>query len=206
MIVEMRIYSLRPGRTATVLDRIERALPGRSKLSPLGAMWYSDVGPLDQIIHLWPFADLAERTRVRERFAELPDWPVRNGEDIVEAESRIMRPAPFSPPLEPRALGAVYEICVDTVRAHRLHDVIDSWSKVIEARMRLAPLAGTWSSEIGLLNRWTHIWAYESFEHRMDVRREASAKGIWPPDIGTAELFRKRESMICFPATYSPLH
>lgn len=205
MIVEMRIYTLKPGSTAQVLDRIERALPERQTLSPLAAMWYTDVGRLDQIVHLWPFKDLAERTSVRDRFTELKHWPVNNGDDLVESESRIMRPAPFSPPLEARKLGSIYEICVDALAPHSLHQVVDSWSKSIEARMKLAPLAGAWSSEIGPLNQWTHVWAYESFEHRLEVRREAITKKIWPPEPGNTNLFRKRESMICFPASYSPL-
>jgi hypothetical protein len=206
MIVEMRIYSLKPGRAPAVLDRIGKALPGRVKLSPLGAMWQTDTGRLDQIIHLWPFADLAERTTVRARFAELSDWPVRNDDDIVESETRIMRPAPFCPPLEPRRLGSVYEICIDTLRPHGLKRVVDAWAPRIEARAKLAPLAGAWSSEIGPLNQWTHIWAYDSFEHGAAVRRQAAADGIWPPEPDPAEFYQRRERIICHPAPWSPLN
>ena len=56
MILEMRIYSLKPGRAQAALDKIGRALPGRLRLSALAAMWYADTGHLDRIYHLWPFA------------------------------------------------------------------------------------------------------------------------------------------------------
>lgn len=204
MILEMRIYSLRPGRAQAALDKIGRALPGRIRLSPLAAMWYTDIGVLDRIYHLWPFADLAERTEVRARFAELSDWPVRNDDDIVDSESRIMRPAPFCPELAAGSLGPLYEICVDMMRPHGLHDVVESWSPAIEARARIAPFVGAWSSEIGPLNRWTHIWGYESHEHRRAVREECRAKGIWPP-AGDEALFRERASTLVLPASYSPL-
>lgn len=204
LLLEMRIYSLRPGRAGAVLDRIGRALPGRLRLSPLAAMWYADTGRLDRIYHLWPFADLAERTSVRARFAELDDWPVRNDDDIMESESRIMRPAPFCPHLCAAKLGPLYEICVDAMRPHGLHDVVESWASAIERRSALSPFVGAWSSEIGPLNLWTHIWAYESYEHRLVVKSQCRRDAIWPPQDD--ELFRERSSTLVWPAEYSPLN
>jgi hypothetical protein len=42
----------------------------------------------------------------------------------TESETKIMHPAPFSPPLGPRDIGPVYEVRTDTYRPGRLADII----------------------------------------------------------------------------------
>src|SRR5215831_10601773 len=105
MIVEMRTYTLKPGSTPTVLERFGKALPVRQKLSPLAAFWYTDVGPLNQIIHVWCYPDSQTRDKIRAESTKLEGWPPDIHEFVVDQETKIMIPAPFSPPLEPRTLG-----------------------------------------------------------------------------------------------------
>ena len=203
MVVEMRTYSFHPGMTPAALARIEQGVAERSRLSPLGALWYSDVGRLHQIVHLWPYDDLAHREAVRGRFGELKNWPARTGEYTAESETKIMRPAPFSPPLAPRKCGPVFEICTDTYKANGLEKILERWTPRIDARAKLAPLVGAWHTVLGPMNQWIHIWAYESVEARSRVRSEAARDGSWPPADG--ELFVKQESGLFFPAAFSPI-
>src|SRR4051812_4453056 len=102
MIVEMRTYTLKPGTQPTVIERFGQALPVRTKLSPISAFWYTDVGPLNQIIHVWTYKDSAERDRIRAESTKLEGWPPAISEFCTDMETKIMIPAPFSPPLEPR--------------------------------------------------------------------------------------------------------
>ncbi len=203
MIVEMRTYSYRPGTVPEALARIERGLPERTALSPLGALWYTDIGRLHQIIHLWPFADLADRERVRGGFGGLRNWPARTGEFIDESDNIVLRAAPFSPPLAPRQIGPVFEIVTETVKPYGLKPIAELWQSSIEARMALSPLVGAWTTELGPMNRWIHIWAYRSFEHRLEVREAAAALG-WPP-VGLTDLQIRQDSIVCFPASFSPI-
>ena len=53
------------------------------------------------------------------------------------------------------------------------------------------------------MNRWTHIWAYDSFEQRMIVREETRALGIWPPASPVVPIHQ--ESKLLIPAEFSPL-
>jgi hypothetical protein len=204
LIVEMRTYSLRPGTLEAALARIAQGLEERTALSPLGALWYTDVGRLHQIVHLWPYADLAEREAVRGRFGGLKNWPANTSEFMLEADNRVLVPAPFSPPLAPGKRGEIFEICIDDFESQALRRIVAAWQPLVEARMRLAPLVGAWSTEFGPMNQWVHIWAYESFEQRLAVREEAARQG-WPPAEVTP-LLRKQESILCFPAPFSPIH
>ena len=75
MIVEMRTYTLKPGTTAQFEERFGAALPARAKVSPLAAFWHSEVGPLNQVIHVWPYETMDERTRLRAEATKLQGWP-----------------------------------------------------------------------------------------------------------------------------------
>jgi hypothetical protein len=205
MIIEMRTYTLQPGSVAQFEERFAAALPARTKVSPLAAFWHTEVGPLNRVIHVWPYEDLGERTRLRAEAAKLQGWPPNTREFVVEQQSEIFMPAPFSPKLEPRQLGNCYEIRIYTFKPGGIAGVIDRWSTAIEARTQLSPLVGAWSSELGGLNRWCHVWAYKDAAERFAVREKARADGVWPPRGGQPGQTLVQENMLVVPASFSPL-
>jgi hypothetical protein len=204
MIVEMETYLLRPKTPKLVEQRFEQALPARSQLSRLAAFWHTDVGTLNQIILLWPYKDLADRERIHAEAARLPGWPPDIREYSVEEDSKILIPAPFSPPLEAARLGNIYEIRCYTFRAGSIPTVIERWSKMMDERVKLSPVVGCWHTDVGPLHRWVHIWPYQDAAERQRIRAEAVARRIWPPD--TSEFMLRMESSLAIPAPFSPLH
>src|SRR5438046_8096936 len=107
MIYEVRTYTLRTGAVAEFEERFEKRKPLREKHSQLGAFWHTDFGPLNQVIHAWPYENLQHRTAVREAMAndaQLSALP--GGRDlIVEQQADIMIPAPFLQPPGRRTFG-----------------------------------------------------------------------------------------------------
>src|SRR3984893_7307461 len=89
MIVEFRTYTLQPGSVATVEERFGQALPARAKLSPLAAFWHTEVGPLNRIIHVWPYENFEERARIRSESQKLEGWPPNIREFVTEQQSEI---------------------------------------------------------------------------------------------------------------------
>src|SRR5216684_1119074 len=204
MIVEMRTYTLKPGSTAQFEERFGAALPVRAKVSPLAAFWHSEVGPLNQVIHVWPYETMDERTRLRAEATKLQGWPPNVREFVVDQKSQIFIPAPFSPKLEPRQLGGIYEIRTYTLAAGAIPAIIDRWSTAIAKRVELSPLAFAGHSELGGLNRWRHIWAYKDANHRAEIRAKAQKEGIWPPRGGQPGQPLIQENMLVVPASFSP--
>ena len=51
---------------AEFMKRWEPMLPKRLEHSRLAAFWTTEIGPLNQVIHVWEYKDVAERTRIRE--------------------------------------------------------------------------------------------------------------------------------------------
>ena len=205
MIIEMRTYTLRPGTVAEAEERFGQALPVREKFSKLAAFWHTEVGPLNQIIHVWQYDSFEQRVQVRAAAAKAEGWPPNIREFIVEQKSEIFLPAPFSPPLQPRALGGIYEIRAYTLAPRQIPAMIERWAAKIDERVKLSPLVGAWYSEFGALNKWVHIWAYKDPAERQRIRAEAVARGIWPPGGAAAGIVIKQENMLVVPAKFSPL-
>ena len=74
MIYEVRTYTFRPGTVAEFEERFTKRLPLREKHSKLGAFWHTEFGPLNQVIHVYPYDDLRQRTSVREGWRKTPLW------------------------------------------------------------------------------------------------------------------------------------
>jgi len=117
----------------------------------------------------------------------------------------VFNPAPFSPKLEPRSVGPVFEIRQYTLAAGAIPGMIERWAPKIEARAQLSTFVGAWYSEFGALNKWVHIWAYKDAAERQRVRADAVARGIWPPGGAAPGTTVKQENMLVMPAAFSPI-
>ena len=205
MIIEVRTYQLKPGSVAEVEKRFGEKLPEREKLSKLTALWHTEVGPLNEITHIWTYDSFEQRMAIRTEAVKTKVWPPAIGEFIVSMQSEIFIPAPFSPSLEPRAVGPLFEIRSYTLAPGALPGMMERWAGKIDERVKLSPLVGAWYSELGGLNKWVHIWAYKDAAERQRIRAEAVARGVWPPGGGAAGLVVKQENKLVMPAACSPL-
>ena len=204
MIIEMRTYTLQPGTLAEVEKRFGDALPTREKHSKLAAFWHTEIGPLNQIMHVWTYDSFEQRAAVRAAAAKDAGWPPAIREFVTDQKSEIFLPAPFSPPLTPRAVGPVFEMRSYTMAAGQIPGMIERWSSKIEKRQTYSPLVAAWYSEFGGLNKWVHIWAYKDANQRFQVREAARAAGDWPPGGPTGALVTM-ENAIVMPAAFSPI-
>ena len=97
----MRTYTLHPGKVAEFEALIEReALPHLTKYASLVGWWSTDIGPLNQVVHLWAYENLGERERARRRQGEdatLAAFRPKAQQLVVSQESKILVPSSFSP-------------------------------------------------------------------------------------------------------------
>ncbi len=76
MIVDKRIYTLKPGGVPTYMKIYEEfgyKVQSKHLGKPVG-WFFSEVGKLNQITHIWAFDDLADRTKKRAAMQADPDW------------------------------------------------------------------------------------------------------------------------------------
>ena len=101
MILDHRTYTIHPGRLNDLLRLYEaEGLPVQTKYLGAPHGWYvsMDIGELNQVVHLWKYADLADRERRRAQLAQDPAWPVYLAKAtpmIQRMQNKILRAAPF---------------------------------------------------------------------------------------------------------------
>lgn len=104
MIIDHRTYTVAHGRMAQYLDLYQRvALPIQLKyLGRLLGFYVSEIGPLNQVVHLWGFDSLADRDARRAKMAADPAWTAYRQSIagiFTHQENKILVPAAFSPPI-----------------------------------------------------------------------------------------------------------
>lgn len=102
MIVEERCYTLQAGRAKEWIDFYEQhAWPLQQKyLGRCLGFFVTELGTLNQVVHLWAYDDLGHRERARAEMLKDPAWKVfAEGfpRVVLSQEARILKPTSFSP-------------------------------------------------------------------------------------------------------------
>jgi hypothetical protein len=203
MFYEVMTWTLKHDTVPQLEARFEEALPHRLKYSELAAFWHTEIGPLNQVIHVWPYENFKHRADVHAHVAKDPHLSGRLAEFIVAAESEIYCLAPFSPKLGGgKKLGSIYEMRIYQHSPRSMQKVIKRWAESMPDRLAISPVAACLWCEIGVINRWVHIWPYADMEDRERVRLEAAKLKTWPPD--SLEYMVRQENRILIPASFSP--
>jgi hypothetical protein len=205
MIYEIRTYKLKPGSLGEVEKRFGEAYEYRKKYSPLTAFWHSEIGPLNQIIHVWPYPNLGERDRIRADAAKDANWPPKIQEFVLDQQVEVLVPFPFVPEVMPGKVGPVFEMRRYSIKAGTVPDLKKRWEPAIPARIKLSPLVMAGTCEFGQANLFIHVWAYSSMDQRMAIREEARKTGVWPPPGGGGDSLLAQENKILLPSSFSPL-
>jgi NIPSNAP len=204
MIYEIRTYGIAPGSLAEVEKRFAEGYELRKKHSELAAFWHTEIGPLNEIIHVWPYQDLAERARIRAESVKDPGWPPKIGDFIRTMHSEILIPLPFLPPLKPGKLGPFYEMRIYTIKPGTASEIVKGWEAKVPERIKLSPLVIAGMVDVGEVNRFIQIWGYSSLNQRAEVRAKAAQMGIWPPKGAPGSMLTQANKIVV-PAAFSPM-
>ena len=210
MIHELRTYTIHPVKFKDFVAHTAKVgIKLRTKHSKLAGYWTTEIGELNQVVHLWEYENFDHRTRVRAALAKDKNWNTkflsRSRPMLQHQESMVLIPADFWP-FTPPSIPGVYEL-----RNYRLHPgKVPEWLghfKVgLQYRLKYSKPVAIWSSEMGELNRVVHLWPYESLEHRAQVRKAFMADPGWKETVAKLQpLMQVMESKILIPTEFSPL-
>ena len=203
MIYEFRTYQIKAGSLQTVISKFQEKIEGRNTISKIGAFWYSEIGVLNQIVHVWPYENMEHRNQCREKAVKKNLWPPDTAEYMLRMNTEFWKPVSFSPKWEQRNIGPFFEMRIYTFPFNEFNKMLPAWEEKIEARKSLAPLVGAFVSEVGEVNKFMHIWGYKSLQHRTEAREKFSSIG-WPPKSeAKPPLFM--ENKIVMPSEFSPI-
>ena len=102
MFVEERIYTLETGKVPEYLRLYEQeGLAIQTRILPRMVGYFStEFGPLNQIVYMWAYDSLDERTQKRAELNADEGWKAYIAKIrplILRMENKLLVPAPFSP-------------------------------------------------------------------------------------------------------------
>ncbi|HEX7248975.1 MAG TPA: NIPSNAP family protein [Burkholderiales bacterium] len=100
MYVEERIYTVQVGKAAEYLKHYEsEGMAVQQKHLPhMVGYYFTEVGPLNQIVHMWAYEDLNQREKCRAQLQADPGWQAYQPKVralLLSQETRILKCAPF---------------------------------------------------------------------------------------------------------------
>jgi hypothetical protein len=211
MIYELRTYTVKPGTLGDMVkaaSTVSRDIRG-DNYGKLEGYWMTEIGPLNQVMHMWSYSDFDARTRLRGELAKNPRW---GGEYLplirpllIRQDIRLLNAV--RTPVAPASTGNIYEF-----RNYRARPVgavkqwLDLFTAVLPAREKYSKIVGLWQTEASQPNEVCHVWAYPDLNARTEARANAMKDPAWQEFLGKGQpLLEEMHSTIMLPAPHSPL-
>ncbi len=99
-VYELRCYRTHVGKAPEWLAHFKTVLPVRDKYTRRVGLWQTEMGQLNEVVHMWVYRDLNARAAARATMAQDPAWqeflkvtpPL-----LVNMQAIVLNPAPSSP-------------------------------------------------------------------------------------------------------------
>jgi NIPSNAP len=209
MIYELRTYTLKQGSVATVAKNsgtVGRDIR-KDDYGKLEGYWVTEIGPLNQVVHLWSYKDLNERARLRAELGKNPRW---NSEyvplirpNLVRQDIRLLNAviAPVAP------VGTnIYEFRSYRAKPGAAKQWIELFTGALKFREKYSKISGLWMTEACQPNEVCHLWAYSDLNARAAARAASANDPGWQEFLKSSTgLLDEMHSTIMVPAAHSPL-
>ena len=210
MIYELRTYTLVPGKQGEYLKLsgdLSRKIRG-DDYGKLEGFWSTEFGTLNQLVHLWSYADLNEREKLRAALGQNERWRKEYVPQIrpllIAQENKILSAElPLTPPSD---TGNVYELRWYRAYAGRAGEWLEHFKAIMPTRDKYTRRVGLWQTQAGQLNEVVHMWAYRDLNDRAAARAKLGQDPDWQAFLGkSVSLLANMQAIILNPAAHSPM-
>jgi hypothetical protein len=210
MIYELRTYTLLPGKQNDYLKlsgEVGRKIRG-DRWGKLEGSWTTEFGTLNQYVHLWSYASLDERDRLRADLQKNEAWTKEYIPQIrpmmLAQENKVLSAVlPLNPPVEP---GHIYELRWYRGQVGRIGEWLTHFKAIMPTREKYSKNVGVWQTEFGQLNEAVHLWAYRDLNDRAAVRGNVMKDPEWQKFLTVSPpLLLQMNSVILNPTAFSPM-
>ncbi|KAL3858588.1 hypothetical protein ACJMK2_008860 [Sinanodonta woodiana] len=165
-VYELRCYSIIPKDMKHFLELSEKWMHLRTVHSKCIGYWTSEIGGINDVVHIWEYDNLSHRASVRQTLAKDPDWIQNYFSKILPLLSRqqnsLLRLVPGSDLITKTSKG-VYELQQFNLPGSPSPDQI---SQALSAcTQQNATLLGTFYSIIGTLSSAYQLWRHPDVDN-----------------------------------------
>ena len=210
MIYELRTYTLVPGKQGEYLKLsgdLSRKIRG-DDYGKLEGFWSTEFGTLNQLVHLWSYADLNEREKLRTALGQNERWRKEYVPQIrpllISQENKILSAElPLTPPAD---TGNVYELRWYRAHVGKLGEWLALFKDILAFRDKFTRRVGVWQTEAGQLNEVVHMWVYRDLNDRAAARAKMAQEPEWQTFLGkSTPLLANMQAIVLNPAPFSPM-
>ena len=147
MLYELRTYTLKPGAVGDMVKAASTVSHDirKNDFGKLEGYWFTEIGPLNQVLHLWSYSDFNERARLRGELGKNSRW---TGEYLPLIRPLLMLQDvrllnAIRPPVAPASTGNVYELRNYRAKpAGAAKQWLDAFTAALPAREKYSRIVG----------------------------------------------------------------
>lgn len=210
MIHELRQYTLKPGKLPEYMTHARTiGRPARGNNYGVNhGYWTTEFGALNQVWHIWSYASLDERARLRGELQKNEAWTkeyIPRIRPLLERqEVRFMHPMKdITPPL---AEGGVYEMRIYRTAVGEARPWAEAYLGILPVREKYSRNVGLWVGESPQPNEVLHMWNYPSVNDRAKARAGLFQDHDWLAFLhSVAGKVVEMQSTLLMPTDYSSM-
>ena len=211
MINELRMYTTRPGKmhhvvnaSATVAQKIRNG----DTYGKLIGHWSSELGRMNQYIHMWEYSDVEEMRKLRSELAAKEDWKSKFvplvGPYILTQEIRLLRP--LTKIKQPTITKNIYELKIIKLNIGQALKWKDEFLDIVSSIEGSSLNIGLWNTELQDPNEIISLWSHPNIESMSKYWKDLDENKDWQNFNAYQENSVKyEESIILRPSICSPL-
>ena len=211
MINELRMYTTRPGKMHHVVNAsatVAQKIRDGDTYGKLIGHWSSELGRMNQYIHMWEYTDVEEMRKLRSELASKEDWKNKFvplvGPYILTQEIRLLRP--LTKIKQPNLQANIYELKIIKLNIGQVIKWKDKFLDIISNIEGASLNVGIWNTELQDPNEIISIWSHPNIESMSKYWKDLDENKDWQNFNAYQENSVKyEESIILRPSICSPL-
>lgn len=211
MINELRMYTTRPGKMMHVVNAsatVAQKIRNGDTYGKLVGHWSSEIGRMNQYIHMWEYKDVEEMRNLRYQLSSREDWKNKFvplvGPYILNQEIRVLKP--LIDRKKPTDNSNIYELKIIKLNIGQVNNWKNKFLDIISSIEGKSVNIGLWNTELQDPNEIISIWSHPNLEIMSKFWYSLNENKYWIDFNSYQEKAVKYEdSIILRPSICSPL-
>ena len=211
MINELRMYTTRPGKMMHVVNAsatVAQKIRNGDTYGKLVGHWSSEIGRMNQYIHMWEYKDVEEMRNLRSQLSSREDWKNKFvplvGPYILNQEIRVLKP--LIDRKKPTDNSNIYELKIIKLNIGQVNNWKNKFLDIISYIEGKSLNIGLWNTELQDPNEIISIWSHPNLEIMSKFWYKLNENKYWIDFNSYQEKAVKNEdSIILRPSICSPL-
>jgi len=184
MINELRMYTTRPGKMKDVVNAsatVAQKIRGGDTYGKLIGHWWSEIGKMNQYVHMWEYKDPEEMRRLRSELAAKEDWKNKFvplvGPNILTQEIRLLRP--LTEIKKPVNSSNIYELKIIKLNIGQSAKWAKNFLEIVDLIENSSINIGIWNTELQDPNEIISLWSHPNLENMSKYWYDLESNKDW---------------------------